>query len=128
MYLGTKTYGYITCTYVHHNLVTLIYFIVVVNYVHDVKWRRISASHIQFNCTLACRSFIRACVVQLNGTTNTSSGITKNNFSSWAIVDFYSVNANKTFTYTAFARGNNNILGLIVNGSIPPVSICISCK
>ena len=92
------------------------------NYVHDVKWTRISANHIQFNCTLACRSAIKHCVVELNATKNISVDINKEDFSSWAIVDFFLLDAHQTFTYTIFAQGRSeNVLGQRMNGNIPPV-------
>ena len=96
-----------------------------VNYVQHIEWRRISADHIQFNCTLACRSAIGACVVELNKTmyTNRSLIVSKENFSSWAIVDFFSLDAYQPFTYMVSADDNaGRILGMHVHGNIPPVS------
>lgn len=94
-----------------------------VNYVQDVKWRRISANQIQFNCTLACRSSIGACVVQLNGTTYRTLNITKELFTTWAIVNTFAADAYQPFTYSVFAEDSSrNVLGKRVHGKIPPVS------
>ena len=96
--------------------------IAVVNYVHDVKWTRISANHIQFNCTLACRSAIKYCVVELNTTKNMSVVINKEALSSWAIVDFFIPDTHQSFTYTAFAEDSSeNVLGQRINGNVPSV-------
>ena len=94
------------------------------NYIYSVRWTRLSANHIQFDCTLACRSIASNCVVELNGTVNTSSSITKEDFSSWAVVDFYSLDADQAFLFTAYTQDIlKNILGEHINGSIPPVSM-----
>ena len=94
------------------------------NYVHDVKWTRISTSHIQFNCTLACRAAINYCTVELNATQNTSSDISKRDFNSWAIVDFFLLDAYQAFTYTVYAQGSSDkVLGQRINGSIPPILV-----
>ena len=96
--------------------------IAVVNYIHDVKWTRISANHIQFNCTLACRSAIKRCVVELNTTKNMSVVINKEALSSWAIVDFFILDTHQSFTYTAFAEDSSeNVLGQRINGNVPSV-------
>ena len=116
------TLKYLRMYYVQLAYMTL-NLIVVVNYVHDVKWIRISTNHIQFNCTLACRSPITHCVVELNTTKNISSEMNKEDFSSWAIVDFFLLDTHRPFTYTVFAQGRSeNVLGQRVNGSIPLVS------
>lgn len=82
-----------------------------------------SANHIQFNCTLACRSAISSCVVELNGTVNTSSRVEKEGFGSWAVVDFYSLDADQAFPFMVYAQDNaKNTLGEPMNGNIPPVS------
>ena len=98
--------------------------LLVVNYLHNVKWTRLSANHIQFNCTLACRSNIRSCVVELNETKNRSLNVTKTDFSTWAVVDFYSLDADQAFPFTVYAQdGGNNTVGEPINGIIPPVSL-----
>ena len=95
-----------------------------VNYVHDVKWTRISTSHIQFNCTLACRSAINYCTVELNATISTSSDIHKRDFDSWAIVDFFLLDAHQAFTYTVYAQGHSDeVVGQPINGNIPPILV-----
>ena len=91
-----------------------------VDYVQDVTWKRLSANHIQFNCTLACRSAIKYCVVELNTTKNMS---VVEDFNSWTIVDFFIPDAHQSFAYTVFAQGSSEIiLGQRVTGNIPPVS------
>ena len=96
------------------------------NYVHDVKWTRISTSHIQFNCTLACRSAINYCSVELNATKNSSLDINKRDFNSWAIVDFFLLDAHQAFTYTVYAEGaSNKVLGQRIIGSIPPILVSV---
>ena len=103
-----------------------------VNYLHGVKWRRISKNHIQFTCTLACRSATQNCVVHLNDTTNSYSAtnmstVTKKNFSTSAKVDFFVTDANQAFTYMAFADNNaKKVLGRPVYGIIPSVSMYIA--
>ena len=83
-----------------------------------------SANHIRFNCTLACRSAINSCVVELNRTVNTSSSIIKEDFYSWGQVDFYSLDADQAFSFSVYAQDSrSNILGEHINGSIPPVSL-----
>ena len=61
---------------------------------------------------------------------NISSEMNKEDFSSWAIVDFFLPDTHLPFTYTVFAQGRSeNILGQRVNGSIPPVStVSTVCK
>ena len=94
------------------------------NYVHDVNWTRISTSHIQFNCTLACRSAINYCSVELNDTKNSSLDINGGDFNSWAIVDFFLLDAHQAFTYAVYAEGSlNKTLGQRINGSIPPILV-----
>ena len=96
------------------------------NYVHDVKWTRISTSHIQFNCTLACRSAVTVnyCSVELNATKNSSLAINKSDFNSWAIVDFFLPDAYQAFTYAVYAEGSSNkILGQRINGIISPILV-----
>lgn len=98
--------------------------LLVVNYIHSVTWTRMSANHIRFNCTLACRSAVSICVVELNRTVNTSSSIVKGHFYSWGQVDFYSLDADQAFSFSVYAQDmRRNILGEHINGSIPPVSL-----
>ena len=101
----------------------LILHLLAVNYIQNVQWTRLSANHIQFNCTLACRTAISNCVVELNGTMNKSS-ITKEAYISWAVVDFYSLDAEQAFPFTVYAQdSSNNTLGEPINGNIPLVSL-----
>ena len=83
-----------------------------------------SANHIRFNCSLACRSAVNGCVVELNRTVNRSSSIMKGDFYTWGQVDFYSLDADQAFSFSVYAQDRlKNILGKRINGSIPPVSL-----
>jgi len=94
---------------------------VVVNYVHSVTWKRISANRVQFNCTLACRTSIQACEVRLNNkTSNISKDLVKLEFSTWATVDFYFLDPHEHYAYEAFAK-TNSVNGLMVQGVLPPL-------
>ena len=98
--------------------------LLVVNYISSVTWTRMSANHIRFNCSLACRSAVSSCVVELNRTVNTSSSIMKGDFYTWGQVDFYSLDADQAFSFSVYAQDSRrNILGEHINGSIPPVSL-----
>ena len=50
-----------------------------------------------------------------------SVNINKEDFSSWAIVDFFIPDTHQSFTYTAFAQGSLEILGEHMYGNIPSV-------
>ena len=94
---------------------------VVVNYIHSVTWKRISANRVQFNCTLACRTSIQACEVRLNNkTSNISKDLVKLEFSTWATVDFYFLDPHENYAYEAFAK-TNSVNGLMVQGVLPPL-------
>ena len=96
-------------------------FLVVVNYVYSVTWKRISTNHVEFNCTLACRTSIQACEVHLNNkTSNVSTNLVKLEFSTWATVNFYSLDPRQNYVYEVFAR-TNNVNGLMVQGVLPPL-------
>lgn len=112
------------CTQVYMYIKFYLILIIVVNYINDVKWTRLSKNHIQFNCTLACRSAVNGCVVEINGTMNRSTDIVKSWFNSWAIVDFYSLDDDQAFPYAVYAQDNErNILGERIHGNIQLVCI-----
>lgn len=49
-----------------------------------------------------------------------SAVVNKEDFSSWAIVDFFIPDADQPFTYTAYAQGSSDsVLGQRMNGNIP---------
>ena len=103
---------------------SIILHLLVVNYIYSVTWTRMSANHIRFNCSLACRSAVSSCVVELNRTVNTSSSIMKGDFYTWGLVDFYSLDADQAFSFSVYAQDSKkNILGEHINGSISPVSL-----
>ena len=75
----------------------------------------------EFNCTLACRSSIQACEVRLNSTSNISTNLVKLEFSTWATVNFYSLDPHQNYVYEVFAR-TNNVSGLMVQGVLQSLS------
>ena len=91
------------------------------NYIYSVTWKRISPNHVEFNCTLACRTSIQACEVHLNNkTSNVSTNLVKLEFSTWATVNFYCLDPQQNYVYEVFAR-TINVNGLTVHGVLPPL-------